>query len=72
MTNRLQDDFKPPMYFLEYQSHDDIPHILDYLKKRTGRYAVYFNGVTVSFQNDEDRHAFVNGLECIYNIMSEV
>ena len=61
-------DQSQPMFYLNYESNEDIPHILDYLKKRTGNFAIYFNGITVAFTNENDRHAFVNGLECIYNI----
>ena len=68
MTNRINDQSQP-MFYLDYSSLDDIPYILDYLKKRSGHFAIYFNGITVSFKDEGDRHAFVNGLKTIYNIM---
>jgi hypothetical protein len=57
-----------PMFYLDYHSNGDIPKVLDYLRKKSGNYAIYFNGITIAFTNDKDRHAFVNGLECMYNI----
>jgi len=60
------------MFYLDYTSLDDIPTVLDYLKKRTGHFAIYFNGITIAFSDESDRHAFVNGLSCIYNILNEV
>jgi hypothetical protein len=68
MTNRINDQSQP-MFYLDYDSIEDVPYILDYLKKRSGNFAVYFNGITVAFTNDGDRYAFVNGLKCIYNIL---
>ena len=60
-----------PMFYLDYQSLDDIPWIIDYLKKKSGRYAIYFKGITVAFTNDRDREAFVDGIECMYNILQK-
>ena len=71
MANRINDQSRP-MFYLSYDTVEDVPYIIDYLKKRTGNFAVYFNGITIEFTNDDDRYAFVNGLKCIYNILSEV
>lgn len=68
MKNRFHNPDQP-MFYLDYESSEDIPYILDYLKKRTGSFAIYFNGITVAFAEAKDRHAFVNGLQCIYNIL---
>lgn len=57
-----------PMFYLDYESNKDVPYTLDYLRKRIGNFAIYFNGITIAFTNESDRLAFVNGLECIYNI----
>jgi hypothetical protein len=75
MGNKKKKKFDPdqPMFYLDYHSNDDISKVVDYLRKKSGSFAIYFNGITVAFTNDKDRHAFVNGLECIYNILqSEV
>jgi len=68
MKNRFNPQ-EQPMFYLDYQSNEDIPYIVDYLKKRSGDYAIYFNGMTIAFAEESDRLAFVNGLECIYNIL---
>jgi len=62
-------DQSQPMFYLDYDSIEDTPYIIDYLRKRSGHFAVYFNGITISFKDEGDKQAFVNGLKCIYNIL---
>jgi len=60
------------MYYIDFNGLKDVSSILKYLRSDHENFSIYFNGITVAFYNKADLAAFANGIECIYNVLSEI